>query len=68
MKNIMKRNFRNIILLFITITLLQSAFSQSEKFGKMIYTVPPGWKLTKYQDGARISPADLPQENISPSR
>ena len=27
----------------------------------MIYTVPPGWKLTKYQDGARISPGDLPQ-------
>jgi len=27
----------------------------------MIYTVPAGWKLTKYQDGARISPADLPQ-------
>ena len=26
----------------------------------MIYTVPPGWKLTKYEDGARISPADLP--------
>ena len=44
----------------MTITLLQPAFAQSEKFGKLIYTVPPGWKLTKYEDGARISPADLP--------
>jgi hypothetical protein len=57
----MKLNFRNIVLLLITITVLQDAFSQAEKFGKMIYTIPPGWKLTKYQDGARMSPADLPQ-------
>jgi hypothetical protein len=40
--------------------MLQTTFSQSEKFGKLIYIVPPGWKLTKYQDGARMSPADLP--------
>jgi hypothetical protein len=26
----------------------------------MIYTVPSGWKLTKFQNGARISPTDLP--------
>jgi len=26
----------------------------------MIYAVPSGWKLTKYQDGARMSPVDLP--------
>jgi len=44
----------------MSITLAQPAFSQSEKFGKLIYIVPSGWKLTKYQDGARISPADLP--------
>ena len=56
----MRRNLRNIILLFITITMLQSAFSQSEKFGELTYIVPFGWKLTKYQDGARISPSDLP--------
>src|SRR5262245_44475301 len=52
---------RNIILLSMTITLSQPAFPQLEKFGKLSYIVPPGWKLTKYQDGARISPADLPQ-------
>jgi len=40
--------------------MLQPAISQSEKFGHMIYTVPAGWKLTKYQNGARISPDDLP--------
>ena len=44
----------------MAITLSQPAFPQSEKFGKLIYTVPPGWKLSKYQDGARMSPADLP--------
>jgi hypothetical protein len=48
------------MLLSMTITLSQPAFAQSEKFGKLIYTVPPGWKLTKYEDGARISPTDLP--------
>lgn len=57
----MKLNFRNIVLLFITLTLLKDAISQAEKFGQMTYTVPEGWKLTKYQNGARISPADLPQ-------
>src|SRR6185369_3464064 len=62
----MKRNFRNIVLLLITITVLEDAFSQpiaigSEKFGHMIYGVPEGWKITKYQNGARISPGDLPQ-------
>src|SRR6478672_866966 len=55
----MKPNFQNIIVLSMAITLSQPAFAQSEKFGKLIYTVPPGWKLTKYQDGARISPDDL---------
>ncbi len=53
-------NLKKIVLLSVIFSLLQPAFSQSEKFGKMIYTVPPGWKLTKYQDGARMSPADLP--------
>ena len=57
----MELNFRNIVLLLIAITVLQDAFSQPEKFGQMTYTVPEGWKLTKYQNGARISPADLPQ-------
>lgn len=62
----MKLNFRNIVLLLITITVLEDAFSQpiaigSEKFGHMIYMVPSGWKLTRYQNGARISPADLAQ-------
>jgi hypothetical protein len=56
----MKPNFRNIVLTSITITMLQTTFAQSEKFGNLIYNVPPGWKLTRYQDGARMSPADLP--------
>ena len=60
MKEIVNPSFRNIMLLSMTITLSQPAFAQSEKFGKLIYTVPPGWKLTKYEDGARISPTDLP--------
>ena len=59
-------NFKTIVMLSIASTLFQPTFSQpiaigSEKFGQMIYTVPDGWKLTKYQDGARMSPADLPQ-------
>ena len=50
----------------MTITLSQPAFTQpiaigSEKFGKLSYSVPSGWRLTKYQDGARMSPADLPR-------
>ena len=50
----------------MAITLSQPALAQPiaigpEKFGKLIYSVPSGWKLTKYQDGARMSPADLPQ-------
>src|SRR6476469_2921694 len=58
-------NLKKIVLLSVIVSLLQPAFSQpiamsSEKFAKMIYTVPAGWKLTKYQDGARMSPADLP--------
>jgi hypothetical protein len=56
----MKPNVGNIILLSMAITLSPPTFSQSEKFGQMIYAVPSGWKLTKYQDGARMSPADLP--------
>jgi hypothetical protein len=31
------------------------------KFGSIIYTVPPGWKVTKYPDGDIITPADLPK-------
>jgi len=59
-------NLKKIELLSVIVSLLQPAFSQpiaigSEKFGKMIYTVPAGWSLTKYQNGARISPDDLPQ-------
>jgi len=59
-------SLKKIVLLSLIVSLLQPAFSQpiatgSEKFGKMIYSVPAGWKLTKYQDGARMSPADLPQ-------
>jgi len=38
----------------------QPAIAQSEKFGQVIYTVPPGWKAAKYQNGALISPGDLP--------
>jgi len=58
-------SLKKIVLLSLIVSLLQPAFSQpiatgSEKFGKMIYSVPAGWKLTKYQDGARMSPADLP--------
>jgi hypothetical protein len=60
-KMIVLLNFRGIISFFFTVAWFQPAFSQSEKFGQMIYTVPSGWKLTKYRDGARISPADLPQ-------
>jgi hypothetical protein len=61
----MKPNFQNIILLSITTILSHESFAQSatitsEKFGKLNYSVPPGWKLTKYQNGTRISPADLP--------
>jgi hypothetical protein len=59
-------NPQKIVLLSVIVSLLQPAFCQpiakgSEKFGKMIYTVPAGWSLTKYQNGARISPDDLPQ-------
>ena len=58
-------NLKKIVLLSVSVSLLQPAFSQpiaisSEKFAKMIYRVPAGWKLTKYQDGVRLSPADLP--------
>ena len=56
MKNLIK-----IVSLFPGIIFFLMAYSQSEKFAKMNYTVPQGWKLTKYQDGARMSPADLPQ-------
>lgn len=57
----MTMNFRNIVLGFIAVLMFQPVFSQSETFGKMTYSIPPGWKVTKYQDGARISPSDLPQ-------
>jgi len=32
----------------------------SGKFGSMTYTIPPGWKVTKYPDGDILSPADIP--------
>lgn len=43
--------------LFMTIT--RQSFAQTGKFGQLIYTVPQGWKETKYQNGVQlaISPA-----------
>ncbi|MFI5133084.1 MAG: hypothetical protein ACHQEB_02055 [Chitinophagales bacterium] len=31
------------------------------QFGSVMYTVPNGWKVTKYPDGDILSPVDLPQ-------
>lgn len=49
-----------VFLLIFMSAITQSAIAQSEKFGQMIYTVPSAWKLAKYQNGALISPGDLP--------
>ena len=47
------------LLIFIN-AITPSAIAQSEKFGQMNYTAPSGWKAAKYQNGALISPTDLP--------
>jgi len=48
------------VLILFSFFITQSAIAQSEKLGQMNYTIPSGWKLAKYQNGALISPIDLP--------
>ena len=51
-------------LLFINCIIMQEVICQSEKFGKLVYITPAGWKLTKYQNGALITPAALPAKEF----
>jgi hypothetical protein len=61
----MKLNFRDIVLLLITITVLEDAFSQpiaigSEKFGHMIYTGPlrmETYQVPKWSENKSGGPA-----------
>ncbi len=52
------------LLLLINVLLMKNVVCQSEKFGKLIYTVPAGWKLTKYQNCALITPSTLPAKEF----
>lgn len=55
----MTRAFINSIIFFVAMIITQQSVCQPEKFGRLIYTVPQGWKETKYQNGVQlaISPA-----------
>jgi hypothetical protein len=55
----MKQNIVSTIQFIFYIMIMQKSFAQTEKFGQLIYTVPTGWKETKYQNGIQlaISPA-----------
>jgi hypothetical protein len=45
---------------------IQPVFSQTEKFGHLIYTAPAGWKLEKYQNGVRmITTGQMPGELLT---
>ena len=51
----MNQKLTGTILISISTLIMQKAICQSEKFGQLIYTVPAGWKLAKYQNGALIT-------------
>ena len=54
-----------MLFIFCMIT-VQEPFSQSEKFGPMIYNPPTGWKVMKYQNGVQlITTGPLAKELIS---
>ena len=67
----MKQSITTVIQLCLFITIMQQSFAQSEKFGRMIYTPPPGWKITKYQNSVELGIAPAPKEllliNILPA-
>lgn len=55
----MKKSAIFCIYLLLFMAIMQPSFAQKDQFGQMIYTVPAGWKETKYQNGVQlaISPA-----------
>lgn len=58
----MKKNLTFLLQFILSITATQSSISQSEKFGQMIYTPPPGWKETKYQNSIELGISPAPKE------
>ena len=53
-------SFSQVFLLIFMSALTWPAIAQSEKFEQMSYTIPSGWKAAKYQNGALVSPIELP--------
>jgi len=60
----MKQIHINTLLFVISTMVTQHVICQFEKFGQMMYTTPPGWKLTNYQNGALITPSILPAKEF----
>jgi len=49
--------------LFMTTTV--GSMAQTGKFGHILYTVPPGWKESKYQNGVQLVIAPAPKELLT---
>ena len=58
----MRQSIMTVIQLFLFITTMQQSFSQAGNFGRLIYTVPTGWKETKYQHGVQLAIAPAAKE------
>ena len=46
-------------------TIMQPIISQAGKFDHLIYTVPAGWKETKYQNGIQLAISPAPKELLT---
>lgn len=58
----MKKSIVCLLQFILSMTAMQSSFSQSEKFGQLIYTPPAGWKLAKYQNSVELGISPAPKE------
>ncbi|OQY96019.1 MAG: hypothetical protein B6D37_03635 [Sphingobacteriales bacterium UTBCD1] len=61
----MKHAITSLINFLFSMTMMQSLISQSGTFGHLIYTVPPGWKETKYQNGIQLGISPAPRELLT---
>ena len=61
----MRRISINSIYFFFTMTIIQQSVAQTGKFRQLIYTVPAGWKETKYQNGVQLAIAPAAKELLT---
>jgi len=61
----MKHSITTLINFLLSMTMMQPLISQTGKFGHLIYTVPTGWNVTKYQNGVQLAIAPAPKELLA---